>query len=498
MARYVINPELKKAKIRKEIYGHFAEHLGRCIYEGIYVGEDSKIPNQDGMRKDVVEALKNIQIPVLRWPGGCFADEYHWKDGVGPKALRKRMINTHWGGDVEDNSFGTHEFMNLCDQLGCEAYVNGNVGSGTVVEMQEWVEYMTFDGVSPMAESRQNNGREEPWRVRYFGVGNENWGCGGNMRPEYYADLYRRFQTYVRSYGDNAIYKIACGANSFDYDWTEKVMEIAGKYMHGLSLHYYTVPGDWQAKGSAADFNTQDWYNTLNKTLKMEELVTKHGEIMDRFDPDKKVGMIVDEWGSWYDVEPGTNPGHLYQQNTMRDALIAGINLNIFNQHADRVHMANIAQTVNVLQAVILTQDEKMVLTPTYHVFDMYKVHQENELIESNLFEVANVGTDDAIVPMLHESASIDAEGRLHITLCNLSADETANLDVHIAGGHRSVESAFVLSGDIQAKNTFEEPEAVKPQAFSQVQVKQAEGGETGLSLQLPPASVVSLTLSKA
>ena len=345
MAKYVINTENKKSKINKEIYGHFSEHLGRCIYEGLYVGENSDIPNTNGMRNDVVEALKEMKIPVLRWPGGCFADEYHWRDGVGPKETRKKMINTHWGGVVEDNSFGTHEFFELCRQLGCKAYINGNVGSGTVQEMSEWVEYMTFEGVSPMADMRKENGHEDAWTVDYFGVGNENWGCGGNMTPEYYGNLYRRYQTYVREYNhDKKIFKVACGPNVDDYEWTEGVMKTcfrhcppqAHGFMDGLSLHYYTHPEGWEIKGSATDFDEKAWYKTLAKTLYMETLINRHGAIMDQYDPEKQVGLIVDEWGTWFAVEPGTNPGFLYQQNTMRDALVAGINLNIFNKHSDR------------------------------------------------------------------------------------------------------------------------------------------------------------------
>ena len=403
MAKYVINTENKKSKINKEIYGHFSEHLGRCIYEGLYVGENSDIPNTNGMRNDVVEALKEMKIPVLRWPGGCFADEYHWRDGVGPKETRKKMINTHWGGVVEDNSFGTHEFFELCRQLGCKAYINGNVGSGTVQEMSEWVEYMTFEGVSPMADMRKENGHEDAWTVDYFGVGNENWGCGGNMTPEYYGNLYRRYQTYVREYNhDKKIFKIACGPNVDDYEWTEGVMKTCFRhcqpqfhgFMDGLSLHYYTHPEGWEIKGSATDFDEKAWYKTLAKTLYMETLINRHGAIMDQYDPEKQVGLIVDEWGTWFTVEPGTNPGFLYQQNTMRDALVAGINLNIFNKHSDRVKMANIAQLVNVLQSVILTDGPQMIKTPTYYVFKMFKDHQEATLVDSHI-ETEQIGLED-------------------------------------------------------------------------------------------------------
>ena len=490
MTKFIINACNKKSKINKELYGHFSEHLGRCIYEGIYVGENSPIANTNGMRNDVVNALKEIKIPVLRWPGGCFADEYHWMDGIGPKETRKKMINTHWGGVLEDNSFGTHEFMELCRQLDCEPYVNGNVGSGSVEEMQNWVEYMTFDGVSPMAELRAKNGNAKPWKLKYFGVGNENWGCGGNMRPEFYADLYRRYQTYVRNYGDNKIYRIACGANSFDYNWTKAVMESAAQYMDAISLHYYTVPGAWNEKGSATKFGEEEWYATLFKTLKMDELVTKHAAIMKMYDPQNRVGLIVDEWGTWYDVEPGTNPGFLYQQNTMRDALVAGINLNIFNKHSDVVVMANIAQTVNVLQSVILTEGKKMLLTPTYHVFDMYKAHQDATLLES-FIETRTVGSDENAVPNLHESVSVSSDGRINITLCNLSLNESYRIDTEIAGFKAADISGRILSGAINDHNTFEAPENVKPKEFEQFTVT-----DRGLTFEIPAVSVVSLTLS--
>jgi len=489
MARYVINTLNRKSKINREIYGHFSEHLGRCIYGGIYVGENSPIPNTNGMRNDVVEALKKIKIPVLRWPGGCFADEYHWMDGIGPKEQRKKMINTHWGGVVEDNSFGTDEFMELCRLLECEPYVNGNLGSGTVKEMQDWIEYMTFDGISPMTELRAKNGRKEPYRLKYFCVGNENWGCGGNMRPEYYADLYRRYQTYIRNFGDNKIYKIACGPNSDDYNWTETLVKLAGRFMNALSLHYYTVPGSWQSKGSATKFTEEEWYITLFKTLRMDELVTRHGAIIRRYDPDKRIGLIVDEWGTWYDVEPGTNPGFLYQQNTMRDALVAGINLNIFNKHSDIVVMANIAQTVNVLQAVILTEGEKMLLTPTYHVFDMYKEHQDAELVESYI-ETETIGMAKYTVPNLHESASVDADGKLHITLCNLSLNESCRIETEIIGKKAGNITGRILTGKMNDHNTFDAPENVKPAVFDKMSVSQ-----NGLTLEIPPVSVVSITI---
>ncbi|WP_150275201.1 alpha-N-arabinofuranosidase [Paenibacillus tepidiphilus] len=490
--RAVLNADIRKGKIDRNIYGHFSEHLGRCIYEGIWVGEDSPIPNTKGIRNDVVEALKEIKIPVLRWPGGCFADEYHWKDGIGPREGRKRMVNTHWGGVVENNHFGTHEFMELCALLECEPYINGNVGSGTVQEMSEWVEYLTFDGVSPMAELRRENGREEAWAVKYFGVGNENWGCGGNMRPEYYADLYRRYQTYVRNYGDNKIHRIACGANSDDYNWTEVLMREAGRFMDALTLHYYTLPlPGWEIKGAATGFAPAEWFSTLEKALRMDELITRHSTIMDKYDPDKRVGLIVDEWGTWYDVEPGTNPGFLYQQNSIRDALVAGLTFNIFHKHSDRVRMANIAQTVNVLQAVILTEGEKLLLTPTYHVFNMYKVHQDAELLELKV-DCGNYSFDGREIPEISASASVTAEGVIHVSLCNLNHIAAATLPLELRGlGGMAEVTGTVLAGDaIDAHNTFSQPENVAPKAFTDFSLE----GDT-LTAVLPPMSVTVLEI---
>lgn len=490
MAKIFVNVEVKKEKINKEIYGHFSEHLGRCIYEGIYVGEDSTIPNNHGMRTDVVEALKEIKIPVLRWPGGCFADEYHWKDGIGKKGDRKKMVNTNWGGVVEDNSFGTHEFMELCSQLGCENYINGNVGSGTVQEMAEWVEYMTFSGSSPMTELRRENGRENPWQIDYFGVGNESWGCGGFMRPGYYADEYRRYQSFVRKYQDKKIYKIACGPNADDYEWTEKVMKTAGKYMDGLSLHYYTVPtGNWEKKGGATDFDLDMYYATLKRTFFMKELINKHGSIMDKYDPEKRVGLIIDEWGCWYDVETGTNPGFLYQQNTMRDAMVAAINLNLFNQSCSRVKMANIAQVVNVLQAVILTEGDKMVKTPTYYVFDLFKQHQNNMLIDSYL-ECDEIPTNEGMIPQISQSVSEDTKGHLHVTVANLSAEAECHMELLIQQRNITHVAGEILTGEIHQKNTFEQPDNIRKKAFEKIQ---HDAGS--INIILPACSIVHLVI---
>lgn len=491
MARAIINANQSKGTINKNIYGHFAEHLGRCIYDGIFVGEDSEIPNVRGMRTGVVSALKAMGIPVLRWPGGCFADTYHWKDGIGPKESRKKIVNTNWGGVTEDNSFGTHEFLELCGRLGCEPYLSGNVGSGTVQEFSDWVEYCNMGGQSPMADCRRANGRETPWNVRFWGIGNESWGCGGGMRPEFYADLCRQYSIYLRSY-DRAhpLYKIASGANVDDYRWTKVVMEQAGEYVDALSLHYYTFAGGWYHKGSAAAFSREEYFSTLAQTLRMDELIENHARIIRRYQGDRKVGLVVDEWGNWFDVEPGTNPGFLYQQNTMRDALVAAVNLNIFNHHCDAVVMANLAQTVNVLQAVILTEGSRMLLTPTYHVFEMYRKHQDARQLESYI-ETSMIGTEGNKTPNLHLSASQGENGVVLVTVANLDDRQAVPLDCVLTGLGRIERTAGrVLAGRRDACNTFDAPETVKPELL------RVEASGEVFRAELPPCSVAAIEIA--
>ena len=508
MAYIFVNVNRSVGTINPNIYGQFSEHLGRCIYQGIYVGQASDIPNTNGMRNDVVSALKALHVPVLRWPGGCFADTYHWRDGIGPKENRKTIVNTNWGGVTEDNSFGTHEFMELCRQIGCEAYFSGNVGSGTVQEFSDWVEYCNMGGISPMASERRANGQNEPFNVKYWGIGNEAWGCGGSMRAEYYADLCRQYSTYLRNYSpEHKIFKIASGANVADYHWTKTVMERAGQAVDAVSLHYYTLPHqDWQHKGSATDFTDEEYYTTLHKTLRMEELVENHTRIIKQYQGDRKVGLAVDEWGTWYDVEPGTNPGFLFQQSTMRDALVAGISLNIFNKAAKRVHMANIAQLINVLQSVILTEGDKMILTPTYHVFEMFKEHQGANLVESAIATPCFV-RDDVLpqrptrrgpsasgyaTPCVTESASVAEDGTITVTIGNLSADEAAPIEMRLDSVCAKLIEARILTGEIHAKNEFDAPDNVKPVDFDGVKVCANDGG-TEVTYTLPPCSVAVL-----
>jgi alpha-N-arabinofuranosidase len=486
----LIRADAAQGRITRYIYGHFAEHLGRCIYGGFWVGGDADVPNTRGIRSDVVEALRKIAPPILRWPGGCFADEYHWRDGIGPREGRPATVNTYWGGVTETNHFGTHEFLDLCDQLGCEPYISANVGSGSVREMQEWLQYLTYQGRSALTDLRRANGREDPWPIRFWGVGNESWGCGGSMRPEYYADLFRRYAAFCRNYSQPPLYKIACGAGGDDYKWTEVVMREAGSVMDGLSLHHYTVPGTWAAKGSATQFDESEWFVTMRKALQIDELVTRHSEIMDLYDPEGKVGLIVDEWGAWYDVAPGMNAAFLHQQNTLRDALVAGVTLNILNSHCQRVYMANLAQTVNVLQAVVHTEGERMLVTPTYHVFEMYKQHQDAALLPVEVDSQPYRHGDEAI-PAVSASASRDEEGKVLLTLCNLDHEREIGLSCRFAGFEpTSVDGRVLTAEAMNAHNTFDEPERVSPQPFAAA----ALSGDC-LDVTLPAKSVAALQI---
>ena len=478
----VINADDRLGHISPEIYGHFSEHLGRCIYNGIYVGENSPIPNTDGIRNDIIEAFRNIKAPVFRWPGGCFAEEYHWQDGIGEKALRRKIVNTNWGGVTEDNSFGTHEFMRFCELVGCKPYINGNVGSGSVREMSEWIEYMTSDAESPLTEQRKKNGRAEPWKLEYLGVGNENWGCGGNMRPEYYADVYKRYQTFCRNYSGNRLYRIACGPSSADYNWTEVMMKnLDSNNVDAIDLHYYTMPV-WPEMESATDFDDELYYKTIAAANFSDELITRHSEIMNRYDPEKKIGLVIGEWGCWHKVEEGTNPGFLYQQNTMRDAIVAAIELNVFNRHSDRVVMANLAQAVNVLQSVILTEGGKMIKTPTYHVFDLFKTHQNNEAVycytqNENMSEGKNA-------PMISVSASVN-EKSMTVTAVNCSLTEEAAVECSIFGFKASSVSCRILTNEAHSYNDFDCPDRVSITEHTAV-IK-----DNVLKLNIPPCAVV-------
>jgi len=477
-----------KYKIDRNIYGQFSEDLGHCIYGGIWVGAKSPIPNIHGIRKDVVDALKEIDVPVLRWPGGCFADGYHWMDGIGPQSLRPKTTNTSWGNVTDDNAFGTAEFLEFCKLIGCQPYFTGNLGSGTVSELSDWVEYCNSNNVSPMTELRAKYGHPKAWGVKYWGLGNESWGCGGNMTPEYYSDLVRRYGTFMKNYGDNKIFKIAVGPGGNDYSWTEVLMKDARSSFDGLSLHYYSF-GDGKP---AADFNEKGWFDIIKSTLSMNELINKNEAIMDKYDPGKRIALAVDEYGTWYGVEPGTNPAFLYQQNTMRDAIAAACNLNIFNNHCDRVRMACIAQMVNVLQAMILTDGPKMVRTPTYWVFDLFKVHKDAMLVPMKVNSAEYIFSGDSI-PAVNASASIDKKGTVHISLCNVDPDSTETVAIQFAKFIGDQVSGKVLTADkMSEENTFDDPNRIVPKNFTDYEMI----NDSNMSVTMPPMSVVVLALS--
>jgi alpha-N-arabinofuranosidase len=486
------NDNVRNPIISKYIYSHFAEHLGRSIYGGFYVGDTSKIPNTNGVRNDVIAALKKMKIPALRWPGGCFADTYHWKDGIGPKNKRPSIVNKWWGGVTEDNSFGTHDFLNMCELLGAEPYLSGNIGSGTVQELADWVQYVNSDNKNPMSDLRRSNGRDKPWKVKFWGVGNEAWGCGGNMPPDYYANEFRKYSTFMTDWtNSDKIFRIASGANVADYNWTETLMKnIPKNLIEGIALHHYSFV-EWQDKGSATNYSEKQYFKTLQRALFMDTLVIKHSAILDKYDPRKKIALIVDEWGGWYNTEPGTNPGFLYQQNTMRDAMIASVTLNIFNNHSDRVRMANLAQCVNVLQSVIITNQEKMILTPTYHVMEMYNVHQDATMLPVQVSTLTyNLGKEN--LPAVSSSASKDKAGVIHISLVNIDPNKAQQISLDLAGKNISeVKGRVLASKKVQDYNSFDEPEKIRPEGFKNMKM----AGNT-IRLTMPPASVIVLTLN--
>ncbi len=483
--------------ISKHIFGHFAEHLGRCIYDGLWVGPESDVPNVRGWRSDLVHALRTIKIPNLRWPGGCYADDYHWRDGIGPRKNRPRRINAHWGGVIDDNSVGTHEFLDLCEQLSCEPYLAGNVGSGSPGELREWVEYVNAVEGS-LADERTKNGRSAPWNVRLWGVGNENWGCGGHMRPEYYADQFWRYATYVRSYPNAPAVRIACGPNEDDYNWTEVLMREASverfgfNALEGLSFHNYTVPGGWKNRQPASPVTTEGWNEVMALGWRMDELVQKHCEIMDNYDPAKHVALVVDEWGSWYKVEEGTNPRFLFQQQTMRDAVLAALTLNVFVDHCDRIRFANLAQVVNVLHSVALTEPDggRLVLTPTWHVFDLYSVHQEANRLSTEVETVYNTYGERPF-PQVSSSASLDKEGRVNILVTNTHPLDAVETSIAIAGREiMQVNARAITTPNLSSCNTFEQPNTIVAEKYPGVSV-----GGGRLEFTLPSASVMSLVV---
>ncbi len=473
-------------KVDRHVFGQFVEHLGRGVYDGVWVGPKSPVPNVRGVRSDVVTALRELRVPMIRWPGGCFAEYYHWRDGIGPRARRPVRVNFKWGGVEEDNAFGTHEFMDLTEQVGAEAYVAGNIGSATPSELSDWFEYMTSPTRSTLAQERRANGREQPWRVPYVGIGNELSNCGGSMLPAYAADVYRQFQTFLRV--DPKPYRIATGPWEDEFDWTDTMMRVAGDKMDALAFHYYAVPGGDANKIAAVSTSPDEWALTLAAAVRMDPLIARHVAIMDKYDPAKRVALAVDEWGPWYRNAPGESPFTF--QSTIRDALVAALTFNIFVQHADRVRLAAIAQMANVGSAMVFTKGPRMVLTPTYHAFRLYRSFQDGTAIPLTI--ASPVYRQGAItLTAVQGSAVRDARGVLHVALVNVDPARAAAVSVTLAGVAASTVRGEILTADrLDAHNDFDHPDVVRPVPFTGARLS---GGR--LVATLPPRSVTMLDL---
>ncbi|MEK8033842.1 alpha-L-arabinofuranosidase C-terminal domain-containing protein [Ideonella sp. DXS29W] len=480
--RLQVSAEAAGPVIEPTVYGHFAEHLGTGIYGGLWVGTGSTIPHTRGWRNDVIQALKRIGVPVVRWPGGCFADDYDWRDGIGPRSQRPVRLNKFWGMVPEPNEVGTHEFMDLVEQLGAEAYLAGNMGSMTPRALSQWLEYMTSDSRSSLAEERRRNGRDKPWKVKYLGIGNESWGCGGHMRPEYQADLHRQYVTWLHT----PVVRVASGDGEGRDEVIDTLMARAGQDMDAITLHYYTVPGpSWEHKGSALGFTPEYWARALRGAMGIEARIEATRRIMDRHDPAGRVALYVDEWGTWHDPEPGSTPGFLQQQNSLRDALVAALTFNVFHRHTTRVKMANVAQMVNVLQALVLTDGPRMLLTPTYHAFDLYQPFKGATPLKLQLQtprwgEIGKESGQD--LPAVDASVARATDGRVWLALVNLDPQRPARVTANLAG---PAEGRLLTAAAMDAHNSFSQPHALEPSRF------EAPAASGGMVLELPPKSIV-------
>ncbi len=481
-------------RIAPEIYGQFAEQLGTGINGGIWVGEGSSIPNIRGYRRDVVEALQRLKVPVVRWPGGCYADIYRWRDGIGPRSARPITLNKWWGNTEEANQFGSHEFFDFAELIGAKAYLNINVGTGTPGEARDWVEYLSSPSNSRLASERRANGRAKPYKIDYIGIGNEMWGCGGNLKVEEFAPMVRMYSTFLRETPGPKV--IAGGPTGDDYRWTEVLMESSRGQIDAISLHYYTLPtGDWAKKGPAIGFTAAEWTATLARTRQVETMIVGHDQRMDKHDPANKLGLMVAEWGSWYDATPGTNAAFLQQENTLRDALIAATNFHIFHRHADRVHMGNIAQMVNVLQAMILTDGPRMVLTPTYHAFRMYQPFQGALALPVQITtpQIGPISSSapPGTVPAIDVTAARDASGAVHVALVNADPAEAATVDLQLPGlAGRRIEGEVLTAARTDSLNSLEGRREVAPAPFRGASWR---GGV--LRVRMPSKAIVRLTL---
>ncbi|WP_225205008.1 alpha-N-arabinofuranosidase [Novosphingobium huizhouense] len=482
--------------IDRNVFGQFAEHLGTGIYGGVWVGKDSPIPNVRGIRSDVVTALKALKVPNVRWPGGCFADEYHWRDGIGPVEKRRVQVNSNWGGVPESNAFGTHEFMDFAEQIGADAYVSVNIGSGTAAEAAQWIEYITAEKDTSLAKERAANGHPAPWKVPILGLGNENWGCGGAMSADHYVEEMKRFSNFTRNFNPaqrekDKMKRIAVGWDGDKLDYTEQVMKAWSTHVYswdieGVSLHNYTT-GGWPPHLPATGFGNDEYAIVIGETLKMDSLLARQSAIMDKYDPEKKLLIAVDEWGAWLSPTPGSNPGFLQQQNSMRDGILAALNLNIFARHADRVKIANIAQMINVLQAMILTDGGKMVLTPTYHVFRMYVPFQDAQVAPVR-FDAGELAVGERKLPRVDAIAAKDKSGQVWVSLVNVDPDAGTSVTIP---GFRSASGDVLTAPRVDSVNTFDAPSLVAPRAIS------GKASASGVTIALPPRSVTVVKVSK-
>lgn len=483
--RFVVRTDSEIGRIRPELHGQFVEHLGSCIYGGIWVGKDSPIANVGGYRKQMIDYLKELGVPVLRWPGGCFADDYHWQEGIGPVKQRPRRPNLNWGNVIDDNSFGTHEFMGLCRLIGAEPYLAGNVGSGTPTELREWVEYCNFPSGTTLSDLRAANGSPEPFRVRYWGVGNESWGCGGDMRPEHYGDLYRQFSVYLKTFGGTKPFLIASGPSGDDVRWTRGLLDtLQGGLPNGLSMHYYT--GGEQV---ATKFDREHMNKQLAIFAKVEQAIVHQRQVIDGYHRGDQVGLILDEWGVWDQIpeEDEAKRGQLWQQSTMRSGVAAGLGLNLFNRQADKLLMCNIAQMVNVLQSLLITdgpEGRECVRTTTYYAFQLFKAHRDRMAVR--------VESDDTSPLGVSVSASKD-EGSVVLSFVNPSADAALHVDaaLHDRSG-KSVTATILHDADLNACNSFDTPNRIVPKPHP-VRIEGAS-----VLMELPPLSVATVVVKTA
>jgi alpha-N-arabinofuranosidase len=509
-----------KGTIAPEIYGQFTEHIGGVIYDGVWVGEQSRIPNRYGIRKELVERMNQIHVPILRWPGGCFADSYDWKDGIGPVAQRPKRTN-FWEVDpdaarlhgkgaqvIEPNEFGTNEFMRFCQLTKAEPYLAVNLRSQPALEFDHWVEYCNAPaGGTTLGDMRAKSGFTDPFNVRYWGVGNESWGCGGNFTPEEYASEFRRYTTWIPEFGVD-LQLIGAGPNGNDIDWTHKFFEqivtdhpYHNPHFKGWSIHHYASdlsrgkPHDWiTGKGDALKFEVVDWYEIMRECYRIEKIMSDQWAVMGQYDPEHQVKLVVDEYGPWYREGTELDPTHIFgQQVTVRDALATALTLDAFNRNCEKVSVATCAQLVNNLNALFLCHEDRFFATPNFYVFEMYAAHQGAQSLRAE-FGAPDIHYDrdgkDTTFWGLNGSAS--RKGRtVTLTMVNPSLSSPVDTQIALRGGDATAASGVVLNAsDMHAHNTFDQPEAVKSASLA---VSVSSGL---LKVSIPPASVSKIEIA--